>query len=191
MSDLHARLEAILRNAPSLMTVLRGARALDMPQWLIVSGAIYQRVWNHLTGRDPDYGVRDYDLIYFDPDTSWDAEDVFIKRAAAYFPPPLSELVEVRNQARVHLWFGDHFNEPYEPLLSSAESLERFVCPAFAVGVRLEADDSLAIEAPFGLDDLFAMTLRPNPNRPLAKGWRKTTESARARWPEVRIVEPV
>jgi hypothetical protein len=187
---LERRLEDILRAAPSMMTVLTLSRELDLPDWLIVSGAVYQRVWNHLTGREPDYGVRDYDVIYFDPDTSWDAEDVFIKRAAALFPSPLSELVEVRNQARVHLWFEDHFGEPYEPLSSSEEALSRFVAPAFGVGVRLEADDSLTIRAPFGLEDLFAMTLRPNPLRGLAKGWVKTTTSARTRWPEITVVEP-
>ena len=187
---LELQLEDILRASPSMMTVLTGARELDLPDWLIVSGAVYQRIWNHVTGREPDYGVRDYDVIYFDPDTSWDAEDVFIKRAAAHFPSPLSELVEVRNQARVHLWFEDHFGEPYEPLSNSTEALSRFVAPAFGVGVRLEADDSLTIKAPFGLEDVFAMTLRPNPNRPLAKGWVKTTTSARTRWPEVTVVEP-
>ncbi|MFA7262373.1 MAG: nucleotidyltransferase family protein [Caulobacter sp.] len=189
-SPLEHRLEDILRAAPSMMTVLEVARELDLPDWMIVSGAVYQRVWNHLTGREPDYGVRDYDVIYFDPDTSWDAEDVFIKRAAALFPAPLAELVEVRNQARVHLWFEDHFGEPYAPLSTSAEALTRFVAPAFGVGVRLEPDDHLTIHAPFGLEDLFAMTLRPNPNRGLAKGWVKTTTSARTRWPEVMVVEP-
>ncbi|MDP1739314.1 MAG: nucleotidyltransferase family protein [Caulobacter sp.] len=187
---LEHRLEDILRAAPTMMTVLALARELDLPDWLIVSGAVYQRVWNHLTGREPDYGVRDYDVVYFDPDTSWDAEDVHIRRAAVLFPAPLGELVEVRNQARVHLWFEDHFGEPYAPLSSSAEALGRFVAPAFGVGVRLEADDRLTIAAPFGLDDLFAMRLRPNPNRPLAKGWVKTTTSARTRWPEVEVVEP-
>lgn len=187
---LELRLEEIVRATPSLMTALRHARELDLPDWLIVSGAVYQRVWNQLTGRDADYGVKDYDLAYWDADTSYEAEDVFIKRAAALFPPPLNDLVEVRNQARVHLWFEDHFGEPYEPLANSAEALSRFVAPAFGVGVRLEKDDSLTIEAPFGLEDLFAMTLRPNPTRPLAKGWGKITRSARERWPEVTIVQP-
>ena len=187
---LDQKLEEIVRATPSLMTALRHARDLDLPDWLIVSGAVYQRVWNHLTGRDADYGVKDYDLAYWDADTSYEAEDVFIKRAAALFPPPLNALVEVRNQARVHLWFEDHFGEPYEPLMESAEALSRFVAPAFGVGVRLEKDDRLTIAAPFGLEDLFSMTLRPNPRRPLAKGWGKIVRSARERWPEVTIVQP-
>ena len=55
--------------------------------------------------------------------------------------------------------------------------------------MRLEADDRLTIAAPFGLDDLFAMTIRPNPTRGLAKGWDKVIASARGRWPEVTVVE--
>ena len=63
-----------------------------------------------------------------------------IQRVASVFESPLREKVEVRNQARVHLWFEDHFGEPYAPLADTAEALSRFTAPAFAVGVRLEAD---------------------------------------------------
>jgi hypothetical protein len=182
------RLEAIVRSAPSLMQVLETARDLALPDWLVFSGAVYQRVLNHLTGRDPDYGIRDYDLGYFDAgDTSYEAEDVVIRRVAAAFQPPLRELVEVRNQARVHLWFEGKFGEPYAPLRSSAEALERFVSPLFAVGVRLEADGRLSIAAPFGLDDLFRLTLRPNPRR-RTNGFARTAASAIARWPELRVI---
>ena len=191
MSDLETRLVEIVRADADLMHVLTTVRGLGLPDWRVFSGAVYQSVWNAVTGRPVGYGRKDFDLGYFDPDTSWDVEDGVIKRVAAAFDEPFRSDVEVRNQARVHLWFEDHFGEPYEPLLSSAEALGRFVAPAFGVGVRLEADDSLTIKAPFGLDDLFAMTLRPNPNRGLAKGWEKTTTSARTRWPEITVVEPV
>ena len=184
-----ARLAGILRASPTLMRVLTTLRELDLPDWRVFSGAVYQTAWNAVTGRDPDYGLKDYDVGYFDPDTSWDAEDVFIKRVAAAFDAPLSEQVEVRNQARVHLWFEQHFGEPYEPLTSTDEALGRFVCPAFAVGVRLEPDDTISIAAPFGLDDLFGMVLRPNPHRPQARGWDRITASALARWPEAAIIE--
>ena len=183
--ELEARLESIVRASPTLMQVLATARDLDLPDWLIFSGAVYQRVLNHLTGRDADYGVRDYDLGYFDAsDLSYEAEDVVIRKVAAAFEPPLREMVEVRNQARVHLWFEGKFGEPYAPLTSSAEALTRFVSPLFAVAVRLEPDDALTIMAPFGLDDLFAMRLRPNPWR-RTNGFARTAASTQARWPEV------
>ena len=191
MSALEADLTAIVRADAGLMHVLTTVRALDLPDWRLVSGAVYQAVWNARTGRPAGYGVRDYDLAYFDAsDLSYEAEDVVIKRVAAAFDEPFRSQVEVRNQARVHLWFQNRFGEPYAPLSSTDEALERFVAPTFAVGVRLEADDSLSVAAPFGLDDVFALTIRPNPNRPVAKGWAKAVDSARARWPELTVVEP-
>ncbi len=192
MTALDARLDAILRASPRLMRVLTIARDLDLPDWRIVSGAVYQTVWNALTGREPDYGIKDFDLFYFEAaDLSYEAEDAVIRAAAAAFPPELSPLVEVRNQARVHLWFEDHFGEPYAPLTCTDEAIARFVSASCAVGVRLEADGALDFAAPYGLDDVFALTFRPNPTRPLARGWSKVTDSARARWPELTIVEPV
>ena len=57
-----------------------------------------------------------------------------------------------------------------------------------ALSLRLEPDDTLRVWAPFGLEDLFALRLRPNPLRIKgAGGWARTTGSAKARWPEVVI----
>lgn len=189
MSDLEDRLKVIVRGDPGLMHVLTTVRDLGLNDWRIFSGAAYQAVWNAVTGRPAGYGIRDYDVGYFDPDTSWDAEDAVIRRVAAAFEPPFREMVEVRNQARVHLWFEDKFGEPYEALSGTDEAPARFVAPTFAVGVRLEPDGEISVAAPFGLDDVFDMVLRPNPNRPRANGWDRAVEKARARWPEIRVVE--
>jgi hypothetical protein len=186
-SELRERTTAIVRATPPLMQVLSVARRLCLPDWLVFSGAVYQPVLNHLTGRPLDYGIKDYDLAYLDgSDLSYEAEDAVIRRVKAAFDEPLRSMVEVRNQARVHLWFEAKFGEVYGPLSSTAEALERFASPTFAVGVRLEPDDWLHIEAPFGLADLFALRLRPNPRRKTV-GFARTAADVRRRWPEVMI----
>lgn len=190
-ATLEARLEALVRADPDLMHVLIVARSLGLPDWRVFSGAVYQTVWNALGGRPLGYGRKDYDLGYFDPDTSWDAEDAVIRGVAAAFDEPFKSQVEVRNQARVHLWFKDRFGEDYAPLSCTDEALDRFVAPAFAIGLRLEPDDSLSVAAPFGLADVFDRVIRPNPDRPRARGWERAVASALARWPEVQIVDPV
>lgn len=187
MSDPATRLEAIVRADPDLMTVLEGVRAEGLNDWLIFSGAVYQSVWNHLTGRPAGHGIKDFDVGYFDPDYSWDAEDAVIRRVAARFDEPLRSRVEVRNQRRVSEWFPEKFGQPWPPVGATAEALSRFVAPAFAVGVRLEPDDRLTVEAPFGLGDMFAMVLRPNPTRPLAADWDRVVEKLTARWPELKV----
>ena len=181
------RLTAILRATPLLMHVLQTARDLVLPDWLVFSGAVYQPVLNHLTGRSPDYGIRDYDLAYFDAsDLSYGAEDRVIRRVRAAFDEPLRSMVEVRNQARVHLWFEAKFGEAYSPLSCTAEALERFTSATFAIGARLEPDDRLHIEAPFGLSDLFTLRLRPNPRRRTA-GFARACDNVLRRWPELTV----
>lgn len=181
-------LERIVRADPDLMRLLTVAKDADLPQWRLVAGCLYQTAWNVLTGRMPRTGIKDYDLVYFDAsDLSWEAEDRVIRRIAAAtpsFPGP----VEVRNQARVHLWFERHFGVPYPPLTRTDEALERYASIVHAVGVRLEDDDRLDIVAPFGLDDLFSMTIRPNRALPNSGSHAAKAARAKAIWPEVTVV---
>jgi len=63
------------------------------------------------------------------------------------------------------------------------------VSPMFAVGVRLETDDRLHVEAPLGLADLFGLRLRPNPHRPFG-GFRRVAAGVVGRWPELSVEMP-
>ncbi len=166
------------------MRLLRHLRGVALPRWCLVSGCLYQTVWNVFTNRPRATGIQDYDVIYFDAaDMSWEAEDAVIRRMGGHGP------LQIRNQARVHLWYEQHFGVPYPPLRSADEALLRYPVTVQAVGARLEDDERLDIAAPFGLDDLLAMVMRPNP----AHGHRPTFDAkvARARtiWPEITIIE--
>jgi uncharacterized protein len=181
------RFEAIVRADPDLMRLLRSIRRIRLPQWRLVAGCLYQTVWNVLTGRPRGTGIRDYDLIYFDEDLSWAAEDAVIRRVAAAARGCVGP-VETRNQARVHLWFESRFGSPYPRLSSADAALRRYASVVHAIGVRLEDDDRLDVAAPFGLDDIFAMVIRPN--RALHNAVSHGTKARRAQaiWPEVTVI---
>jgi hypothetical protein len=185
---LFEKLERIVRADARLMQLLNVARAADLPQWRVVSGCIYQTVWNALTGRPPGTGINDYDLIYFDgADLSQATEAAIESRIRAHlpaFPAP----VEVCNQARVHLWFEDCFGIPYPPLSSADEAITRYASATHAVGVRLMPDDRLDIYAPFGLADIFNMIIRPNYALPNKATHEKKAARARAVWPELKVI---
>ncbi len=185
-----AQLEEILKQDELLWPSLTLVRDLGLPDWYIASGAIYQTVWNALSGKPAGYGLKDIDLIYFDgADLSWEAEDAVIKRATAAFEAaPVATPVEVRNQARVHLWFEQRFGAPYSPLGNSVESLTRYASTTHAVGARLEADGTLTIEAPFGLEDVFEMVLRPNPHLDNKGTYDEKAARCQDLWPEVRVI---
>ncbi len=171
------------------MEVLTTCRAQKLPDWRIVSGAVYGTVFNHLTGRDFDYGIKDFDIAYFDKDTSYEAEDVWIKRIDKALPLALAPRAEVRNQARVHIWFKDKFGTDYAPLSNTDESLDRYLCFAHMVAIRLEDDDDISIAAPHGLEDIFNMVLRHNPKRGAFDRFLEKSATIKERWPEVRIIE--
>ena len=182
------RFETIVRSDPDLMQLLVRIRGVGLPQWRLVAGCLYQTVWNVLTGRDHGTGIKDYDLIYFDDsDLSWAAEDRVIRRIAAATRGCVGP-VEVRNQARVHLWFETRFGTAYPQLSSADEAIQRYASIVHAIGVRLEGDDRLDVAAPFGLEDLFSMVIRPNYALENAVSHMRKARRAQAVWPEVTVI---
>lgn len=178
----------IVWQEPLIREALIRARRLALPNWLLVSGALYNTVWNQLTGKPSGYGIKDVDLFYFDEsDLSYEAEDAVIRRAAKHFEG-LMLPVEVRNQARVHLWYPLKFGQSCPRYTSSSESVRHFASKTHAVGVRFDAAGQLDLVAPFGLDDIFSF--RITPNRVLDNRQTHETKGARAKanWPEISVV---
>lgn len=165
-------------------TILAHMPELGLEDCWLVSGSLFQTVWNRLTDRALDHGIKDYDVFYFDPDTSFEAEDRAIARARTLFAP-LGLEVELRNQARVHLWYEAKFGTAYPPLRSSREGIDRFLAPACMVGVAADGQ----IYAPHGFDDMESMTIRPN-RAPNFSAERYAEKAARwkALWPELTVI---
>lgn len=127
--------------------------------WL-VAGCLTQTVWNVLTGRAVDHGISDYDVFYFDPDTSWEAEDAVIRTLHGRLGY-LAAKIEIRNQARVHLWYPKKHGLPYPPLTRSIDGIDRFLTQNTQVGIR-RAGDGYAVYAPHGFSDVERLIVRPN-----------------------------
>jgi hypothetical protein len=180
---------AIILSNPINREILARLPALALPDAWLVSGALFQTVWNAKTGLPPGHGIRDHDLFYFDPDTSYEAEDRAIRRVAAAFAD-LDAQIELRNQARVHLWYEEKFAVPYPPLACATEGIDRFLMPCAQVGIRPRGA-SYEIYAPYGFADIDAMIVRPNrmANFNAARYYEKA-ERWKALWPALSIVAP-
>ena len=160
--------------------------ALDA--WL-VAGCLYQTVWNVLSGRPTTENIKDYDIFYFDAtDTSYEAEDVVIKRAAALFKD-LDIEIEVRNQARVHLWYEKRFGHPRAPLLSASQGISSFLVAGTCVAIGADGGGEFRTAQPYGFDDMFDGVLRAN--KPYAQRdlFNAKVASYAARWPWLRIID--
>ena len=153
----------------------------------IVSGCLVQSAWNGLTGRAVDYGINDYDVFYFDPDTSWQAEDAVIRDLQGRLSH-LGVAIEVRNQARVHLWYPEKHGLPYPALRCSTEGIDRFLTRNTQVGIRRSAH-GYDVYAPNGFDDIADMIVRPNRIANFsAKNYAAKAARWKALWPELTVL---
>ena len=179
---------AVLRN-PINRIVLERLPRLGLPDYWLVSGALFQTVWNVKTGRDPQFGIKDYDICYFDPDTSYEAEDRAIRAARATFAEVKSD-IEVRNQARVHLWYEEKFGMPYPALTRATDGIDRFLMHAAQVGI-CRTHDGYDVYAPRGFADIDGMIIQPNRTANFnADRYREKAERWKALWPELEVRSP-
>ena len=173
----------IIAQDPVGIEQLRAVRALALPDWCIAAGFVRNRVWDHLHGILPPRPTNDIDVLYYDAtDLSKVPEEAFERRLNALLPAPW----QVRNQARMHVWKGLPQHK------STSDSMTYWLETVTAVGVRLEADDTLSVVAPLGTDDLLGLVCRPTVfgrtkldeynERVASKGWREL-------WPKVRFVD--
>ena len=169
-------------------SILERLPALGVDQAWLVAGCLFGPVWNALSGQPPGANICDHDIFYWDSDTSWEAEDAVIRRADDLFAG-LGIVHQVRNQARVPLWFEGRFGRPWPATRRSADSIGRFVVSCTCVGVRLRGDNDVELHAPRGLRELFSGILRPNPDNPAPHHFRTKCESYLSRWPWLTMAE--
>lgn len=170
--------QMVMRNDVNRELLERGNR-LGVADWWLTAGAVFQTVWNVIDGRAPQSGINDYDLFYFDADDlSYEAEDAVIRRAAELFAD-LDATVEVRNEARVHLWYEAHFGVPAAaPFTSVKDAIDHFASTTCCFALTTEVSGDIAVYAPYGYDDLFAKRVLPNP----ALAPRDIYEAKARRW---------
>jgi uncharacterized protein len=185
--DANTFVSLALRN-PANDAILCALDAMRLPDAWLVSGCLVQTAWNALTDRPIGYGISDYDVFYFDADTSWDAEDRVIRQfdpVAQQFAVP----IQVRNQARVHLWYQQRFGRPYPPLECSTEGIDRFLTRNTKVGIRRDGGRDV-VYAPNGFDDIARLLITPNRSANFSRQ-RYLEKAARwkSQWPELTIVE--
>lgn len=155
---------------------------LALPDGWLVAGCLFQTIWNLQAGLPAEANIKDYDLFYFDPT---DLSEAAERRMQAHVEAELGELgivIEVSNQARVHLWYAQYFGKPCPVLQSACDGIDRFLIPATCVGITPER-----FYAPNGLQALYDGVLEMNPLTPHQALFESKAASYQARWPRLSI----
>lgn len=170
--------------------ILERLPSLALPDAWLVAGCLFQTIWNLHDARPPESGIKDYDLFYFDAsDLSEQAEAAIGERVADRYRD-LGIVLEAKNQARVHTWYPEWFGHAYPALSSAQDGIRRFLVPCTCVGLQARPDaPGPRLYAPYGLDDLYAGILRPNPLIDHRALFRAKAQSYRARWPWLQTIE--
>lgn len=155
--------------------------------WL-TAGCLAQTVWNINHHYNPENSISDYDLFYFDKDTSYEAEDYYIQKTKKVFEY-VDVNIEIRNQARIHLWYENKFGIPYEQNKCSFDGIKNFLSETNALGVRKKGDD-FEIYAPFGVDLCLDGIVKPNKNLKAFDNYKLKTERWKKEWPNLKILNP-
>ncbi len=165
------------------MRALECVRELGLPDCWVAAGFVRNAVWDHLHLRAASSLPQDIDVIWYAPPDAAPERDAALE--AGLLQRDGSLAWSVKNQARMHLRNGD------VAYRSATDAMRHWPETATAVGVRLDDRGGVEIAAPFGLDDLFALVVRPGPrfmaekrsvylDRIRSKDWQ-------ARWPRLRI----
>ena len=177
-------LASILEN-PVNRALLAVLPTLDIPHCMLTAGALFQTFWNQRAGQPAEWGIKDYDVAYFDADLRWEAEDQVITKVQQACSH-LGVNVEVRNQARVHLWYQARFGGTYSPLHKVTDGIDRYLIRSTCLGVDVRTGK---LYSTHGLDDLQNNQLRMNLLNPRQDLFRAKAASYQQRWPWLVLVE--
>lgn len=149
-----ALIHSILRADDLRWRLLGLVETLALPDCWIGAGFVSNAVWDHLHNRSCSPPGGDVDVIWYDRQRCSADEDRAIETHLQVSSPAVAW--SVKNQARMHRRNGDR------PYLSATDAMHYWPETATAVAAR-RVGQSVEIAAPFGLDDLLGLVLRPTP----------------------------
>jgi hypothetical protein len=161
LADQVRALETMVGENPVARVLMDRLPELGLPGWYLGAGGVAQSVWNHLHGFPATHGITDYDVVYFDPSDLSNAAEAAVEAQVSSLLGGDVAKVDVTNEARVHVWYERRFGRPLAPYRSAEHAIATWPTTATSIGIRRQ-DGEVAVCAPFGLLDLFSMTVRAN-----------------------------
>ncbi len=92
------------------MMVLDYIAKLELPNFYIAAGAVFQTIWNYYDGKDLNFGIKDIDVIYYNN------SDLSVEKDLEYYDIIKKYIkekgfnydIDVSNEARMHIWKMEH-----------------------------------------------------------------------------------
>lgn len=170
-----------------MMQILKTVKKLDLPEWWICAGFVRSKIWDLLHDFESRTVLPDVDVIYFD---TKNIDEITEKKMENKLKFLMSDIPwSVKNQARMHV------KSNMLPYSSSFDGISKFPETVTALGVKLDAKDNIILTAPWGIQDVLNLEVKPTPffcetktrgeiykNRITNKNWKEI-------WPMLKIYD--
>ncbi|BDG68990.1 hypothetical protein ENLAB_25540 [Enterococcus innesii] len=187
LSIQETEINKILEKDNALYKIIRNVSALGIPNLYVGGGSVTQSVWNHLFSKPIGYGISDVDIVYFDTDLSLEKERMVLEQIVKTTKQNQYAL-DVKNEARVHLWYEEEFGFSIPAYTSTEEAISTWPSTATSIGVFFDQENKLQIFAPYGMYDLFSGVVRPNKAMISREVYEKKAEKWGAKWPGLTVI---
>ena len=139
-----------------MMAILTIIRNLGLKDSWLAAGSVRNFIWNLLSDKSPFDCETDVDVIFFDPDISYEETLSLEKKLREDFPQYQWEL---KNQVYMH-----QHSSHTAPYTSSRDAMSKYPERCTAVGLHLNEESTLELFAPYGLEDILNFQVRPTPH---------------------------
>ncbi|PAF15940.1 nucleotidyltransferase family protein [Terribacillus saccharophilus] len=181
-------LKTISKSEP-LTRVLQVLKKLNLPfDYYVGAGSVTNTIWNDISGYSLCYGISDIDIVYYDKRNIESEIEMELKAELKSQLGDFQFELDVKNQARVHLWYESKFGFPIQPYVSLEAAIDSWPTTATALGVREERNGLFKIYAPYQLDDLFSMVVRPNKLMVTKEIYDNKATKWKEKWPKLTII---
>lgn len=178
------QLQTIIAADPVRIRILCLVKELGLPDCWVAAGFVRSVIWDHLHQRSNSTLPPDIDVIWFDCERATAEVDADIEATLRGMDSTLNW--SVKNQARIHLRNADR------PYTSAADAMSHWPETATAIAVRLGAEGRIEVAAPFDLDHLFNLVVRPTAKFQTQKRQtylsRLRSKNWLAAWPDLKIL---
>ncbi|MCM3038787.1 nucleotidyltransferase family protein [Paenibacillus motobuensis] len=179
-------LAQIVQKHKAIYEFLVRIQELKINNYFIGAGCITQTVWNYLSDLPLDHGIKDVDFVYFDDNDLSEEKEEQVKSQIERIFPNYPFKIDVKNEARVHLWYKSRFGYEIKPYRSVEEAIDTWPTTAASLGIRITSNE-WNVYAPYGLDDLFNKVVRPNKRQITKEIYDKKVNRWKAQWNDLRI----
>lgn len=160
ISEQNEKFVSIIKKNKDLMLILDYIESLNLPNFYIAAGAVFQTIWNYYDNKPLNYNIKDIDIIYYDSNNLSKEDEKKLEYSISQYFKDMNYEFDVHNEARMHLWKKENENKNIDQYKNSEDAIDQWIATVHAIGIT-KKNDNIEVYAPYGLSDIFSRTIRP------------------------------